>query len=88
MRIKSLGGTYQSDFLHKRIPPFKNSKEELIGLLRLRPFVIEFHHRRLKDEITHLKSIFILCVSVCTLVGHKYLLPKLDSFIVLPRRPH
>lgn len=43
------GGTYQSDFLHKRIPPLKDGKEELIGSLRFRPFVVEFHHSGLQD---------------------------------------
>lgn len=37
-------GTYQPDFLYKRIAPFEDSKEELIGSLFYRPFVIESHH--------------------------------------------
>ena len=41
---RGTGRTYQSDFLHERIPPFKDSKEKLVALLRLRSFIIEFHH--------------------------------------------
>lgn len=90
---KTSGRTYQSDFLHKRIPPFENGKEKLIALLRLGSFIIEFHHSGLEDptqtlKLMLLKSFFILCVSMRALVGHKYLLPKLHRFTVFPRRPH
>lgn len=35
---------YQTDLLHERISPLKNSEKQLIGLLRLGPFVVKFHH--------------------------------------------
>lgn len=44
MRRKLSPGTYQPDFLYKRIAPFEDNKEELIGSLCYRPFVIESHH--------------------------------------------
>lgn len=52
-------GTYQSDFLQKRIPPFKDSKEELIASLRFRPFVIEFHHSGLQDPTEMMKLMLL-----------------------------
>lgn len=54
-RINTFTRTHQSDFLHVRIPPFKDGEEELIGSLRFGPFVVELHHRRLEDKPERMK---------------------------------
>lgn len=62
-------GTYQADFLNKRIAPFEDNKEELIGSLCYRPFVIESHHGGLEGltdiELTEIELTLLHHASQC-----------------------
>lgn len=86
--------THQSDLLHERISPFKNSKEELIALLRRRSFVVELHQSRLDGPTQIHKSILLKLISILHTSSSwyvwwcKYLLSKLNSFGTFPRSPH